>query len=329
MELGTHQSQIDEVNGHLNEILNQEVDGVHDLVEESEEEEVRGYFFEEGPENDYGAESSGLSVNHGPGAGLSAASASTGQSVGRTGCSGLGSATVSAGVPAGHRTGSGPRCFGCGDFGHRQAACPRVAGSRKYIWVTYKEVFDIVLQIGNSIRSCGVADRGRCEIYGANSPERVLSMEACNAHELYCVPLSDILGVGAIAYFTCHAESTLDFVGQKIIFDLPNPFLGDIGEWQPEGSLKFVDFRRNNFKHSGEEYVEVENFEKVYDIVSIWVYGNNWEAFLVAIINPTKQAVEQWEAQNFLVAIINPNIQAVEQWAAQIGVSGDCNALSY
>ncbi|GER51077.1 long-chain-fatty-acid CoA ligase [Striga asiatica] len=197
----------------------------------------------------------------------------------------------------------------------------------KYIWVTYKEVSDIVLQIGNSICSCGVADKGRCEIYGANSPEWVLSMEACNAHELYCVPLSDILGAGAIAYFTCHAESTLDFVGQKIIFDLPNPFLGDIGEWQPEGSLKFVYFRRNNFKHSGEEYVEVENFEKVYDIVSILVYGNNWEAFLVAIINPTKQAVEQWEAQNFLVAIINPNIQAVEKWAAQIGVSGDCNAL--
>ncbi|GER38097.1 long chain acyl-CoA synthetase 4 [Striga asiatica] len=163
----------------------------------------------------------------------------------------------------------------------------------KYIWVTYKEVSDIVLQIGNSIRSCGVADRGRCEIYGANSPERVISMEACNAHELYCAPLFDILGAGA-----------------------------------PEGSLKFVDFRRTNFKHPGEEYVEVENFEKVYDIVSIWVYGNNWEAFLVAIINPTKQAVEQWEAQNFLVAIINPNIQAVEQWAAQIGVSGDCNALS-
>lgn len=41
--------------------------------------------------------------------------------------------------------------------------------------------------------------------------------------------------------------------------------------------------------------------------MQIWVYGNSFESFLVAIINPKQQAVEHWAEQN--------------------GLSGDFNAL--
>lgn len=41
--------------------------------------------------------------------------------------------------------------------------------------------------------------------------------------------------------------------------------------------------------------------------LQIWVYGNSFESYLVAVINPVKQAVEEW--------------------AEQAGVSGDFESL--
>ncbi|MBA0685387.1 hypothetical protein Goari_013050, partial [Gossypium aridum] len=77
---------------------------------------------------------------------------------------------------------------------------------------------------------------------------------------------------------------------------------GDIGEWQPNGSMKVIDRKKNIFKLSQGEYVAVENLENVYgcvsDIESIWVYGNSFESYLVAVVNPNKQALERWAADN-------------------------------
>ncbi|KAG6409359.1 hypothetical protein SASPL_127398 [Salvia splendens] len=96
----------------------------------------------------------------------------------------------------------------------------------KYLWMTYREVYNIVLKVGNSIRSIGIEQGGRCGIYGANSPEWIMSMEACNAHGLYCVPLYDTLGAGAIEFIICHAEVTLAFVEEKKISELLKTFPG-------------------------------------------------------------------------------------------------------
>ncbi|XP_010473705.1 PREDICTED: long chain acyl-CoA synthetase 3-like [Camelina sativa] len=90
----------------------------------------------------------------------------------------------------------------------------------KYIWQTYKEVYDVVIKLGNSIRTIGVGKGEKCGIYGANSPEWIISMEACNAHGLYCVPLYDTLGAGAIEFIICHAEVSLAFSEEKKISEL-------------------------------------------------------------------------------------------------------------
>ncbi|KAE8657278.1 Long chain acyl-CoA synthetase 4 [Hibiscus syriacus] len=94
----------------------------------------------------------------------------------------------------------------------------------EYEWQTYKEVYDTVMKLGNSIRSCGVEKGGKCGIYGANCPEWIISMEACNAHGLYCVPLYDTLGSGAVEFIICHAEVSIAFVEEKKINELLKTF---------------------------------------------------------------------------------------------------------
>ncbi|KAL8238863.1 hypothetical protein R6Q59_015430 [Mikania micrantha] len=89
-----------------------------------------------------------------------------------------------------------------------------------YVWLTYKQVYDKVIRVGNAIRACGVEPEGRCGIYGANCAEWVMSMEACNAHGLYCVPLYDTLGADAIEFVICHAEVAIAFVEEKKIPEL-------------------------------------------------------------------------------------------------------------
>lgn len=106
----------------------------------------------------------------------------------------------------------------------------------------------------------------------------------------------------------CLRGSTL-FSGYHKREDLTNEVLvdgwfhtGDIGEWQPNGAMKIIDRKKNIFKLSQGEYVAVENLENVYlrcpHITSIWVYGNSFESFLVAVVVPDRQALEDWAASH-------------------------------
>ncbi|XP_042442444.1 long chain acyl-CoA synthetase 4-like [Zingiber officinale] len=99
-------------------------------------------------------------------------------------------------------------------LGHRTVVDGKAG---KYVWKTYKEVYDTVIKVGASIRSCGIEQGGRCGIYGANCSEWVISMEACNAHGIYCVPLYDTLGAGAVEFILCHAEVQIAFIEEKKI----------------------------------------------------------------------------------------------------------------
>ncbi|XP_028774783.1 long chain acyl-CoA synthetase 4-like [Neltuma alba] len=94
----------------------------------------------------------------------------------------------------------------------------------KYKWQSYEEVYDLVLKAGNSIRRCGYGEGVKCGIYGANCPEWIISMEACNAHGLYCVPLYDTLGAGAVEFIVSHAEVSIAFAEEKKIPELLKTF---------------------------------------------------------------------------------------------------------
>ncbi|GAV65773.1 AMP-binding domain-containing protein [Cephalotus follicularis] len=94
----------------------------------------------------------------------------------------------------------------------------------KYVWLTYKEVYDLVIKLGNSIRTCGVQQGSKCGIYGANCPEWIMTMEACNAHGIYCVPLYDTFGADAVEFILCHAEVSIVFVEERKIPEVLKTF---------------------------------------------------------------------------------------------------------
>ncbi|XP_043706059.1 long chain acyl-CoA synthetase 4-like [Telopea speciosissima] len=52
----------------------------------------------------------------------------------------------------------------------------------------------------------------------------MISMQACNAHGLYCVPLYDTLGAGAMEYIICHAEVSIVFAEEKKIPEVLKTF---------------------------------------------------------------------------------------------------------
>lgn len=77
---------------------------------------------------------------------------------------------------------------------------------------------------------------------------------------------------------------------------------GDIGEIQSNGVMKIIDRKKNIFKLSQGEYVAVESLESIYSrcplVTSIWVYGNSFESFLVAVVVPERKALEDWATNN-------------------------------
>uniref|UniRef100_A0A1D1YUB7 Long-chain-fatty-acid--CoA ligase n=2 Tax=Anthurium amnicola TaxID=1678845 RepID=A0A1D1YUB7_9ARAE len=137
----------------------------------------------------------------------------------------------------------------------------------KYNWMSYKEVYDVVVKVGASIRSCGVEQGGRCGIYGANCPEWIISMQACNAHGIYCVPLYDTLGAGAVEFIICHAEVSIAFVEEKKIAEVLKTF---------PNSTKFLKTLVSFGKVTPEQKEEVEKFGlTIYSWDEFLLQGNN------------------------------------------------------
>ncbi|KAG1367553.1 putative Long chain acyl-CoA synthetase 3 [Cocos nucifera] len=137
----------------------------------------------------------------------------------------------------------------------------------KYVWMTYKEAYDIVTKVGASIRSLGVEQGGRCGIYGSNCPEWIISMEACNAHGIYCVPLYDTLGAGAVEFILCHAEVQIAFAEAKKI--------GEVLKTLPRSS-KFLKTIVSFGKVTPEQRDEVEKS-------GLAIYS--WDEFLLLVID--------------------------------------------
>ncbi|XP_057964851.1 probable CoA ligase CCL6 isoform X2 [Malania oleifera] len=84
-----------------------------------------------------------------------------------------------------------------------------------YEWQTYEEAYGAAVRIGSAIRSRGVNPGGRCGIYGANCPEWIITMEACNSQSIIYVPLYDTLGANAVEFIVNHTEVSVTFVQES------------------------------------------------------------------------------------------------------------------
>jgi len=66
---------------------------------------------------------------------------------------------------------------------------------------------------------------------------------------------------------------------------------GDIGRWNPNGTLSIIDRKKNIFKLSQGEYIAAEKVEAVYAKSAItgqiFLYGNSYKSFVVAVVVPS------------------------------------------
>merc|ERR1712087_821644 len=70
---------------------------------------------------------------------------------------------------------------------------------------------------------------------------------------------------------------------------------GDIGRLNPNGTISIIDRRKNLFKTSTGEYIASEKVENTYlragMVGQIWVYGNSFKSFIVAVVVPDAQVL--------------------------------------
>jgi long-chain acyl-CoA synthetase len=66
---------------------------------------------------------------------------------------------------------------------------------------------------------------------------------------------------------------------------------GDIGRFNPNGTLSVIDRKKNIFKLSQGEYIAAERVETVYGksaaVGQVWVYGNSFKSFVLAVVVPS------------------------------------------
>ena len=98
-------------------------------------------------------------------------------------------------------------------YADRPALGKRV-GDGPYQWMSYKALGGYVSAVASAMIGAGLPVHGRAAVYGPNSPEWMLAMQACNATNVYCVPLYDTLGENAVEFILNHSEATLCFCDQ-------------------------------------------------------------------------------------------------------------------
>ena len=78
-----------------------------------------------------------------------------------------------------------------------------------YVWQTYAAVHARVTAVGTALDAAGIKKGSRVGVYGINSPEWMITMQACNRQAACCVPLYDTLGDDAVRYVLAHSQATV------------------------------------------------------------------------------------------------------------------------
>jgi len=110
---------------------------------------------------------------------------------------------------------------------------------------------------------------------------------------------------------------------------------GDIGRWNPDGTLSIIDRKKNIFKLAQGEYIAAEKIEMALSkskyISQPWVYGNSFLPMLVAVITPdfpalvaTAQA-EGWYVDDKVALVKKP--EAIKLIMKEIEAESKASAL--
>ncbi|KAL4436674.1 hypothetical protein ABPG75_003813 [Micractinium tetrahymenae] len=75
-----------------------------------------------------------------------------------------------------------------------------------------QEAGRIVGDVASAMVHVGLEPHSRASVFGANSPEWMITMQACNRNTVYCVPLYDVLGDNTVEYIIDRSESSIVFV---------------------------------------------------------------------------------------------------------------------
>eukprot|EP01084_Bolivina_argentea_P225750 381406_1 len=72
---------------------------------------------------------------------------------------------------------------------------------------------------------------------------------------------------------------------------------GDIGRINPNGTISILDTQENIFRTSMGEYIQPQKIESVYEraelVGQVWIYGNSFKSFIIAIVVPNPQVLVQ------------------------------------
>lgn len=95
-------------------------------------------------------------------------------------------------------------------LGHRPKDASGKVGP--YVFQTYEEVGIEVANLASGLAAIGGEPKAKIGVLGANCPEWMIAMQACNRLNLACVPLYDSLGENAIEYIIDHSEAAVTFL---------------------------------------------------------------------------------------------------------------------
>ncbi|XP_032666476.1 long-chain-fatty-acid--CoA ligase 5 isoform X1 [Odontomachus brunneus] len=161
-------------------------------------------------------------------------------------------------------------------------------------------------------------------IQGDHMPEHVGPPVACCCVKLVDVPEMEyyatnnqgevcVKGTNVFTGYYKDVEKTTEVIDEQGWHHT-----GDIGMWQPNGTLKIIDRKKHIFKLSQGEYIVPEKIENIYIrsqyVQQVFVHGESLKSCIIAIVVPDVDVVKCWALENNIpgtlsVLCVNPEVK--------------------